>query len=191
MISPRKVYLSKSNHANPDHVMLVRAHLEYLGYTIVEHGGGEYDDSLLYGCKYMIMVGINPPTQAKNGHVMVGKGQYHQLFNRMNKSFSNSMINLYFSHTDGDNNLVPVYRRVLVDGVVDHDNWTTGYGELKVSMSSSLKMSRITPDKHGEKFMDKADVSVEVPKGQGNPGQVFVNMPFPRKTHLACINLLK
>ena len=173
------IYLSKSNRANPDYVMLVRRHFEELGYGIIEHQGGEYNESLLYQCKTMVMVGIDPATVAKEGWVTVGKGQYNQLKNRRSRGIN---ANFYFSHTDDDNK--PAFRRVVLGHILDSDNWTTGYGKLKVKMSSKILIYPAHPGKATK------DIPEWTNQGRdGSDDDVDLFDPRTRWKHLACITL--
>jgi hypothetical protein len=153
---------------------MVRVYLEDRGYKVIEHQGGEYDSSLLFKCRHMIMVGIDRPSDTRDGIVTVGKGQYNQLRDRKNRGLDGNMC---FSHTmnftDGEE---PVFRSVITNGVVDEDNWTTNYGTLRCKMSSYRRMSRIASHAidGGEDMMKQADTSVVL-----------------RNTHLACIILFK
>ena len=176
----RKVYLSKSNRANPDYVSMIRTYLEDKGYEILEHQGGTYDASLLYQCKYMVMVGIDRPSNSGEGIVMVGKGQYHQLRERINRGLDR---NLYFSHTATTSTIgkdEPVFRSVITNGIVDEDNWTTKYGMLRCKMSSVHRLLQIAS--HAKKG---ADHDVDKNSQHLGGGEVFF------KTHLACITLFK
>ncbi len=186
-MSNHLVYLSKSNRANPDHVMLVRRHLESLGYDILEHQGGTYDPNLMLKCRYMIIVGIHAPTNGNSGVVEIGKGQYQQLTHRRN--LSTNYYHAYFSHTAKSSTSgreVPVYRSVTEGGVIDEKNWTTGYGQLLVNMSTMRKLPMVTADKMlrktrstldgGQDMMKQADITVTVDNKR-------------RKIRLACIKL--
>ena len=174
----QKVYLSKSNRANPDYVSMVRVHLEDRGYEVVEHEGGEYDKKLLVQCKYMVMVGVEQPATHNDGIVKVGKGQYMQLKNRVFNRWAN---NLYFSHTnDVDGKEEPVFRNVEPGKILDHDNWTTAYGSLECNMSSFRKLLRIgAPAKSKDNGLgDPIDRDIGI-------GELLVQPVC----HLACITL--
>ena len=179
MISMRKVYLSKSNQANPDYVSMVRVYLKDKGYEIIEHTGGPYDPRLLLQCKFMVMVGIDRPSSHGEGLVMVGKGQYNQLRERVAHGLDN---NIYFSHTVTTSTIgkdEPVFRSVITSGIVDENNWTHGYGRLRCKMSSIRRLIPIAS--HAKKG---ADHDVDKSSQHLGGGTVF-------KTHLACITLFK
>jgi hypothetical protein len=51
-----KVYLAKSNRANPNKVSKIREHLKSLGLTVVEFNGGKYSNKPLLECDYLVVV---------------------------------------------------------------------------------------------------------------------------------------
>ena len=175
-----KVYLSKSNHANPDYVMVVRRHFEELGYKIIEHEGGAYNEAILFTCKKMIMVGIHPPTHMNKGEVFIGKGQYRQLKARRDRGM---IQNYYFSHQDDGH----IFRKVADMRVMNEHNWTTEYGLLKIKMNSIVRLrSPLRPVQ-----MTTDDEAEQKPRSKPKPefdsehlgaGNMFT-------THLACITL--
>ena len=198
--NPNTVYLSKSNHSNPDQVMKVRKWLDEKGFAILEHKGGAYDPSLLRKAKLMIMVGCN---KIERGFTAVGKGQYNQLKDRVNHGL---LLNYYVAGQIYGNT---VLRKVQTHGIADETNWTHNYGVLRVKMESSIRISTthepkpdVNPDSHidgGQDMMKQAEVKVIA---TGNDGQVFVKDgvhvndvdvtdPRSRWKHLACITLFK
>ena len=172
----RDVYLSKSNRASPEHIHMVRVHLIDKGYNVIEHKGGEYDSRLLLNCKHMVMVGVDRPTDSKEGIIMVGKGQYTQLRGRV----ANGLVhNVYFSHTTNfltSTKDEPVFRSVMTNGVVDENNWTLAYGMLKCKMSSIRRMTNIAS--HAKHY----------PEGTVS-GESLETVHKRKKIHLACITL--
>ena len=181
MMSNTKVYLSKSNRANPDYVMLVRKHLEELGYEILEHQGGEYDEKLMFRARYMVMIG---QSSAAGGTTIVGKGQYEQLRKRRNRS--TNYYHLYFTHTDDDGK--PVFRGVVNDGVLDENNWTTGYGRLQIKNGIRVlrpcRRPRPVPEPMDTVTEKLQDEMMDRMEGE------LVDQLKPRP-HLACITLFK
>ena len=172
------VYLSKSNHSNPDQVMRVRDWLTQKGFTVIEHQGGVYDATLLRKARTMIMVGCN---KIQNGHTAVGKGQYGQLGDRV----SHGLLQNYYVAGQIYGN--PVLRKVQKSKIIDSDNWTHNYGSLRVKMDTTIKISTShlpvadnNPDHidGGQDMMKQADMCVKVE-----------NKMF--KPHLACITLLQ
>lgn len=202
MANMHQVYLSKSNRANPDYVMMVRVYLEERGYEVIEHKGGTYEPNLLLKCNYMIMVGEHCPSAGSDGNVMVGKGQYGQLRERQTHGLS---WNVYFSHTQifgtGDKaHMEPVFRSVVTNGIVDENNWTIGYGKLKCKMESYRRMTPITSSskKPRSKPVWVEDASkTTYTEGIGNPGKVYPigtvsgKLCTRKKLHFACIILFK
>ena len=73
MLIPR-IYLAKSNKANPDLVSKVRQNLSQFEVEIVEFTGGTYTHKPLLGCDLLIVV----PDLTNNG-IIVGKGLYEQI----------------------------------------------------------------------------------------------------------------
>ena len=187
-MSNSKIYLSKSNRACPDHVMLVRRHLERLGYEIIEHHGGTYDESLLYECRYMVMVGIERPSVNNHGIVNIGKGQYLQLKNRKMKS--TNYYTLYFSHTDDNDE--PIYKNVKLNGVTDENNWTTGYGKLQVKMHSIRRLNPVARKPiNVKKETVVGDYNDTDLRTQAGDNDIDIFDPRTRWKHLACITLFK
>lgn len=110
----KKVYLAKSNHANPNELIILRKQLNDLGVEVVEYEGGQYSNKSMLECEYLIVL----PADAKRvweleeeitteyshdtGIRMLGKGLYTQIsdfcnFTRYSDNiyivFDNSMIN--------------------------------------------------------------------------------------------------
>ena len=204
------VYLSKSNHSNPDQVMKVREWLDKKGFTIIEHTGGVYDESLLRKAQIMVMVGCN---KIEYGFTAVGKGQYMQLKHRV----SHGLMYNYYAAGYIYGNIV--LRKAMVGKLLDTDNWTHKYGSLKIKMETTIRISTsqepvpdVNPDSQidgGQDMMKQADRTVVVQgeparytEGVGNDGEVFVKNgvhvndvditdPRSRWKHLACITLFK
>jgi len=176
--SLNKIYLSKSNRANPDHVMMVRKHLLDKGYEIIEHKEGNYNPNLLLECSKMVMVGHNYPDFTKKptsrSTLLVGKGQYGQLLHRRVRGL---IQNSYFSGEWIDNR--PVFRYVVIKGVNDEDNWTDKYGWVGLSMDSEARYTNI-----------KRPRAIPVDESDVFEGQdMFEQADIIHKPHLACITL--
>lgn len=69
-----KVYLAKSNKANPDLVSKVRQNLSQFEVEIVEFTGGTYTHKPLLGCDLLIVV-----PDLTNSDIFIGKGLYEQI----------------------------------------------------------------------------------------------------------------
>jgi len=70
-----KVYLAKSNRANPDVVTRARQILSKFNLEIVEFKGGSYSHKQLLECDYLVVV----PEGLNSSEVSVGKGLYEQI----------------------------------------------------------------------------------------------------------------
>jgi hypothetical protein len=72
-----KVYLAKSNRANPNYVSKVRQMMEEYDIEIVEFTGGTYNSKDLVECNQLVVI----PEINKSGKVQpLGKGLYTQIF---------------------------------------------------------------------------------------------------------------
>ena len=72
-----KVYLAKSNRANPNYVSKVRQEMEKYDIEIVEFTGGTYNSKDLVDCDQLVVV----PEINKSGKFQpLGKGLYTQIF---------------------------------------------------------------------------------------------------------------
>ena len=76
-----KVYLAKSNRANPDHVMAVRETLNRFDVEIVEFKGGAYTHKPLLACDMLIVVPeFDEDNDEENQEwVNIGKGLHEQI----------------------------------------------------------------------------------------------------------------
>jgi hypothetical protein len=70
-----KVYLAKSNKANPDLVAKTRQILSKFNIEIVEFTGGTYSHDKMLECDMLVVV----PFINSNGTVVIGKGLYDQM----------------------------------------------------------------------------------------------------------------
>jgi hypothetical protein len=143
----RRVYLSKSNHAGSNTLNIVKDYLRELGYLVIEHQhGAEYNERLLYGCKFMVMVGWDEVDC--NGEVYVGKGIFNQYRNRKQQEYH---YNYYF---DGLNDNKPILKGIQGNGAVQNESdWARYYGVLKLNMEhrpqSRLTIIKEAPVRHG------------------------------------------
>ncbi len=177
MSASNKVYLSKSNHSNPDQVMKVRKWLDEKGFTVIEHTGGPYDESLLEQANTMVMVGCN---SIRGATTIVGKGQYNQLkFRRTTRGFSNNYYVTGLYHGNA------ILRRVTLGGIVDEDNWTNGYGTLRIKTSVTIRISPNTEPKEVKSSNPLESIDEADPEQK-----VDIFDPRTRAKHLACIILL-
>jgi len=73
-----KVYLAKSNRANPDVVSSVRQTLSKYDVEVVEFKGGTYSHKQLLDCDMMVIVPATDTIWREEG-IILGKGLYEQL----------------------------------------------------------------------------------------------------------------
>jgi hypothetical protein len=73
-----KVYLAKSNRANPDVVSSVRQTLSKYDVEVVEFKGGTYSHKQLLECDIMVIVPTTDTIWREEG-IILGKGLYEQL----------------------------------------------------------------------------------------------------------------
>lgn len=85
-----KIYLAKSNQANPDDVYSVRKYLERFSDSIqiIEHNGGSYSNKELLTCDGLIIIPNLTDFEVDDSNVVIGKGLYQQMddFEQKNKS---------------------------------------------------------------------------------------------------------
>lgn len=73
-----KIYFGKSNRANPNHVMAVRALLSEYG-EVVEYTGGAYSHQPMLECDYLVILPeLNNPRDDKE-FVNLGRGLHDQI----------------------------------------------------------------------------------------------------------------
>jgi hypothetical protein len=120
-MSKPKVYLAKSNKANPDVVSRVRQDLSKFDIEIVEFSGGTYTHKPLLECNLLIVV---PDLTNDN---IIGKGLYEQinLFSEKN-DFEDVLVVTDFSKNQ-------IFVDLIEDLYVDDSNDYVNYGVLSVS----------------------------------------------------------
>ena len=120
-MSKPKVYLAKSNKANPDVVSRVRQDLSKFDVVIVEFSGGTYTHKPLLECNLLIVV---PDLTNDN---IIGKGLYEQinLFSEKN-DFEDVLVVTDFSKNQ-------IFVDLIEDLYVDDSNDYVNYGVLSVS----------------------------------------------------------
>lgn len=95
-----KVYLAKSNRANPDVIMTARNILSRFNVEVVEHKGGAYSHKPLLECDLLIVIPeLSDDNYENEEYVAVGKGLFEQIqaFKR-NGSYNKSdtlIVNYY------------------------------------------------------------------------------------------------
>lgn len=111
-----KIYLAKSNRANPDHVMLVRDILSKFDVEIVEFSGGPYSHKPLLQCDMLVVLpelsDDNRGIVENEEWVNLGKGLFEQI-----RAFENRDC-----HHNGDLMIVNHYQESTKEvGIGDFD----------------------------------------------------------------------
>jgi hypothetical protein len=193
----RTVYLSKSNAANPDHVMLVRKYLQSLGFSVTEYQGGTYNDRSVLPASMFVMVGYEQDHNPYDKYY-VGKGQYGQLEKRVNNHKSDNFYVISFTQDDR----IPLFGRYSTDTIINTNNWSTSYGRIRPISSSYLqpRSFEILLEKEYEpqfKPLDGIDwKEVNAEEAEKINKHVGINdylgiKDEPVKIHLACITLFQ
>jgi hypothetical protein len=74
-----RVYLAKSNRANPNIVSNVRITLNNFDVDVIEYSGGQYSNVLL-SCDYLVVVPESTPNLTDlSSEISIGKGLYEQI----------------------------------------------------------------------------------------------------------------
>ena len=140
-----KVYLAKSNRANPDVVSSVRQTLSKYDVEVVEFKGGTYSHKQLLDCDMMVIVPATDTIWREEG-IILGKGLYEQL-------------EAFEQHSDIGNVMV-VCDELLTVGEID-SYWVEkerdyiGYGIVEFyENDNDLKLSE-----HCDKMFNKKTVS--------------------------------
>lgn len=119
-----KVYLAKSNKANPDVVARVRQTLSNYNLEIVEFKGGTYTHKPLLECDQMVIVPAE--VDVCEDFTVIGKGLYEQIEAFSRKSLHNSDNIIVITSDDCDTS--------MVEGTaeIDEDDYVN-YAELHLS----------------------------------------------------------
>lgn len=99
----KKVYLAKSNRANPDLVSRVRQMLSKFDVEIVEHTGGGYTHNLLLSCDELIVIpdlSDFKKTDEELWVTTIGKGLFEQIIQFRNKTEEGFFIVTEFNSGD-------------------------------------------------------------------------------------------
>mgnify|MGYP007100098570 CR=1 FL=1 len=111
-----KVYLAKSNRANPDLVARVRQTLSNYNLEIVEFKGGTYSHKPLLECDQLVVV----PEELGLESVNVGKGLMEQIQAFSRKSLHNSDNVIFISSENCDTAMIESYHVVDSDDYVNY-----------------------------------------------------------------------
>jgi hypothetical protein len=111
-----KVYLAKSNRANPDLVARVRQTLSNYNLEIVEFKGGTYSDKPLLECDQLVVI----PEELEEETVNVGKGLYQQIDSFSRISDYNSDNITFISSERCDTAMIESYRIINSDDYINY-----------------------------------------------------------------------
>ncbi len=114
-MSLTKVYLAKSNRANPNLVTRVRQALSNFQVEIVEYTGGQFSHAPMMECEQLIVV-----PDLSNDEVIIGKGLYEQI-DRFSRDKGMEYV-LVLSSDDLDNLYV---REIDEIEIVDYDDYVS------------------------------------------------------------------
>jgi hypothetical protein len=139
-----KVYLAKSNRANPDLVARVRQTLSKYNLEIVEFKGGAYSHDSLLQCDRMIIVPAEG--DVTEDYRIIGKGLYEQ-------------INVFLSKTYNVSNIIVVDEQLDAaifgsSDIIDDDDYVNyadlylseDYCDLNEILSNTLKYFYLNSD---------------------------------------------
>ena len=133
-----KVYLAKSNRANPDHVSVVRQTLSNFDVEVVEYKGGEYSHDDLLKCELLFIVPDSSTYDDINDSYNVGKGLFEQISeycdSGQNIGLDVMEIPIYV-YADGFDEQIKCPVSGLIDYVENDTNNYINYGEIEVSCS--------------------------------------------------------
>jgi hypothetical protein len=135
-----KVYLAKSNRANPDVVSRVRQALSKFPIQIVEYTGGQFSHAPMMECEQLVVV-----PDLDEEEVVIGKGLYEQI----NKFGDCKGFEYVFVLTDEDLSVKDVDDM----DVLDYDDYVS-YAVIEFSRGKGDKLVRCFEDIYGVKATD-------------------------------------
>ena len=122
MSTKPKVYLAKSNRANPELVSRVRQTLSKYDIEIVEFKGGQFSHKPMLECEQLVVV----PDLSDEENIIIGKGLYEQI-----ERFGNSRGFEYVLTITSDN----MFLKELDDiDIIDYEDYVE-YALLKFQSS--------------------------------------------------------
>lgn len=139
-----KVYLAKSNKANPDVVVRVRQTLSNYNLEIVEFKGGTYSHKPLLESDQMVIVPAE--VDACEDYTTIGKGLYEQIEAFSRKSLHNSDNIIVIVNEDCDTAMIDSYDVMDVDDYVN-------YADLYLS-EDNCSLKEVLDDVVGDYYMD-------------------------------------
>lgn len=98
----KKLYLAKSNKANPDDVMRVRQLFSRFEIEVVEFTGGTYSHKPLKECDYLLIIPNLKEVKKTNSetYISLGKGLHEQI-----KFFKSNGTDLFIIHDTSDSDI--------------------------------------------------------------------------------------
>jgi hypothetical protein len=92
-MSKTKVYLAKSNKANPNVVSMVRQLLSNYDVSVVEYTGGSYTDKPMLDCDFLVVIPEFPSSVVDLEYeIKLGRGLFEQINVWLNKKSKKSLI---------------------------------------------------------------------------------------------------
>ena len=110
-----KVYLAKSNRANPNLVTRVRQALSKFEIEIVEFTGGQFSHKPMLECEYLVVV-----PDLSGEEIIIGKGLYEQI-DRFQSEYGWDNI-LVVAHDDHED--IPI-REIGEVEIIDYDDYVS------------------------------------------------------------------
>lgn len=135
-----KVYLAKSNRANPDVVSRVRQALSNFPIQIVEYTGGQFSHAPMMECEQLVVV----PDLEDEG-IVIGKGLYEQI----SKFGNNNGYEYVFVISEEDLTVKDVEQ---ID-VIDYDDYVA-FALIEFSRGKGDKLVRCFEDIYSMKVTD-------------------------------------
>jgi len=143
-----KVYLAKSNKANPDLVARVRQTLSNYNLEIVEFKGGTYSHKQLLECDQMVIVPAE--VDACEDFAIIGKGLYEQIEAFSRKSLHNSVNIIVITSDECDTSMIEEIVKI------DEDDYVN-YAELYFS-EDGCSLKEVLDDVVGDYYMDSQSI---------------------------------
>lgn len=130
-----KVYLAKSNRANPDVVSRVRQALSKFPIQIVEYTGGQFSHAPMMECEQLVVV-----PDLEDEDVVIGKGLYEQI----SKFGNNNGYEYVFVISEEDLTVKDIEQ---ID-VIDYDDYVA-FALIEFSRGKGDKLVRCFEDIYG------------------------------------------
>lgn len=131
-----KVYLAKSNRANPDVVSRVRQALSKFPIQIVEYTGGQFSHAPMMECEQLVVV-----PDLEDEEIVIGKGLYEQI----SKFGNNNGYEYVFVISEEDLTVKDVEQ---ID-VIDYDDYVA-FAVIEFSRGKGDKLVSCFKDIYGE-----------------------------------------